>query len=49
VEALDIQAVFEWIYDQVEDRWGKLAAWLVILGVFAAFAALVFAVIIRLF
>ena len=43
---IGILAGLEWIYDRVEERFGKLAAWLVTLGLTSAiFAAIVAAVI----
>jgi hypothetical protein len=37
----DVEWLFGWAYDFVEERWGKVAAWLVTLALFGAFVAAV--------
>lgn len=39
MDALDIGGLFEWLHDRVEERWGKLAAWLVTLALVGGFVA----------
>jgi hypothetical protein len=39
-------AALEWIYDKVDDRFGKLAAWLVMLGLATIVIGLVVAALI---
>jgi len=48
MESLDIGSLFEWAYDVVEKRWGRLAAWLVTLALVGVLAAGVMWVLSRL-
>ena len=46
---IGILAGLEWIYDRVEERFGKLAAWAVTLGLTAAIVAVIVAALIYIF
>jgi hypothetical protein len=46
---IGILAAFEWIYDIVEERFGKLLAWAVTLGLTAAIVAGIVAGLIYIF
>ena len=46
---IGVLAALEWIYDKVEQRFGKLAAWVVTLGLTAVIVAAIAAALIYLF
>jgi hypothetical protein len=46
---IGIFAVLEWIYDRVEQRFGKLAAWVVTLSLTAAIVAAIVAALTYIF
>ena len=48
MESIDLQGLLEWAHDLVEQRWSKLAAWVVTLALFGAFTAAVIWLLFRL-